>query len=99
MATRLTFLRNPDTIKEKITGGVTGRRGKGVIGMKQIKLRIYTDGKIDAETNGVKGKACLDYISILERLTGAVTVDSAFTQDYYERDNLLTDNVEAEVRL
>lgn len=67
--------------------------------MKQIKLRIYTDGKIDAETNGIKGKACLNYISILEQLTGAVTVDSAFTPEYKERDNLLETVVENEVKL
>ena len=55
--------------------------------MEQIKLRIYTDGKIEAETNGVKGKACLDYISILEKLTGATTVDSDFTAEYREAEN------------
>lgn len=65
--------------------------------MKQIKLRIYTDGKIDAETNGIKGKACLNYISILEQLTGAVTVDSAFTAEYKEQDNTLFGYTETEV--
>ena len=65
--------------------------------MKKIKLRIYTDGKIDAETQGIKGKACLDYIAILEQLTGATTVDSAFTAEYKENDNLLTGYAETEV--
>lgn len=67
--------------------------------MKQIKLRIYTDGKIGAETNGVKGKACLDYISILEQLTGAVTVDSAFTPEYRETPEVLTGTLETEVKV
>lgn len=65
--------------------------------MKNIKLRIYTDGKVEAETNGVKGKACLDYIAILERLTESTTVDSAFTSEYYENENLLSNTVENEV--
>jgi hypothetical protein len=52
--------------------------------MRQISLRIHTDGKIEAETHGVKGKACLDYIRIVEQLTGARTVDSGFTGEYYE---------------
>lgn len=65
--------------------------------MKKIKLRIYTDGKIDAETQGIKGKACLDYIAILEQLTGATTVDSDFTAEYKETDNLLTGYTETEV--
>ena len=54
--------------------------------MKQIKLRIYPTGKLEAETNGIKGKACLDYISILESLTGSATVDSDFTREYWETD-------------
>ena len=65
--------------------------------MKKIKLRIYTDGKIDAETQGIKGKACLDYIAILEQLTGATTLDSDFTAEYKETDNLLTGYTETEV--
>lgn len=55
--------------------------------MKQIKLRIYPTGKLEAETNGIKGKACLDYISILESLTGSATVDSDFTPEYWQSDN------------
>lgn len=52
--------------------------------MKQVQLRIYTDGKIEAETHGIKGKACLNYIKILEALTCARTTDSDFTDEYYE---------------
>lgn len=66
--------------------------------MKKIKLRIYTDGKVEAETNGVKGKACLDYISILESLTGATTVDSDFTAEYYETENRIDTTVLNEVK-
>lgn len=66
--------------------------------MKKIKLRIYSDGKVEAETNGIKGKACLDYISILERLTNSTTVDSAFTEEYRQTDNILEHVVENEVK-
>ena len=55
--------------------------------MKQIKLRIYPTGKLEAETNGIKGKACLDYISILEKLTASTTVDSDFTAEYWETED------------
>lgn len=66
--------------------------------MAQMTLRIFRDGKVMAETHGVKGKACLDYIRILEELTGSVAVDSAFTDDYKALDtNLLDfDHFEAE---
>ena len=55
--------------------------------MKQIKLRIYPTGKLEAETNGIKGKACLDYIAILEKLTASTTVDSDFTAEYWENED------------
>lgn len=57
--------------------------------MKQIQLRIYTDGKVQAETQGIKGKACLNYIAVLEQLTGAKTVDSDFTDEYTETEEIL----------
>lgn len=66
--------------------------------MKQITLRIMTDGKVEAETHGVKGKACLDYISIIEQLTGAHTVDSDFNAEYREPQVLLEAESETEVQ-
>lgn len=59
--------------------------------MKQIQLRIYADGKVQAETHGIKGKACLNYIAILEQLTKAKTVDSDFTAEYAETEEILTE--------
>ena len=53
---------------------------------KQIKIRVYPDGRIESETVGVKGKACLNYIKDIENLTGAKTVNSQFTQEYYETE-------------
>jgi len=60
---------------------------------KQIKVRVFPDGRIEAETVGVKGQACTDYIEILERLLDAETVDSSYTAEYYE-----TEQVEARQR-
>ncbi len=67
--------------------------------MQQITLRIYPDGKIEAETHGVKGKACLDYIKIIEQLTSARTVDSDYTGEYYETDVLQNNNAIEEVNV
>ena len=66
--------------------------------MKRIKLRIYPNGKVQAQTDGIKGKACLDYISIIEGLTGVRTVDSEFTAEYRETDELLVQQNDVEVR-
>ena len=65
--------------------------------MKQIKLRIYPTGKLEAETNGIKGKACLEYISVLESLTGSDTVDSDFTREYWETDTCVEHTAVTEV--
>lgn len=54
--------------------------------MKQIKIRIFPDGRVQAETNGIKGKACTDYIKILERLLESRTVESEYTEEYNQTE-------------
>ncbi|MFP3122594.1 DUF2997 domain-containing protein [Ectobacillus funiculus] len=53
---------------------------------KRIRIAISPDGKIAAETLGIKGKDCLPYIKMLEDLLNAEATDSAYTQDYYENE-------------
>lgn len=53
---------------------------------KQIKLRIYPDGIVQAEVEGIKGKKCTDYIKIIEGLLEAKVVDSEYTSEYYENE-------------
>jgi hypothetical protein len=53
---------------------------------KQIKLRIYPDGIVQAEVAGIKGKKCTEYIGIIEKLLDAKVVDSEYTSEYYERE-------------
>lgn len=53
---------------------------------KQIKIRIYPDGRIESETVNVKGKECLKHIKEIEQLTDASVVKSEFTKDYYQTD-------------
>ncbi len=54
--------------------------------MKRIIMKITPTGQIDARTSGIKGTACLSYVRILEQLTDAVSVDSAFTKEYLETE-------------
>ena len=56
---------------------------------KQIKIRIYPDGKIESQKDKIKGKSCLKYIQPLESLLEAKIVDSEFTHEYYEVNNLI----------
>ena len=51
---------------------------------KQIKIRVYPDGRIESETVGIKGKSCLNYIKEVEQLTGAKTVYSEFTEEFLQ---------------
>lgn len=52
---------------------------------EQLRIRIYPDGKIEAATAGIKGKACLSYVRVLERMLDAATVDSSYTEEYYQQ--------------
>lgn len=53
---------------------------------KQIKIRVYPDGRIESETIGIKGKSCLGYIKDIENLTGAKVVHSEFTEEYHQQE-------------
>ena len=51
---------------------------------KHIKIKLLPDGRIEALTHDIKGKACLDYLPLLEDVLEAKAVDSNFTSEYYE---------------
>lgn len=57
--------------------------------MKQIRIKISSNGSIEAETLGMKGKDCLKYLERIEQMANAVTVDSRFTEEYYQNQELL----------
>ena len=52
--------------------------------LEQLKIRIFPDGQIQAETSGIKGKACTDYVKVLEKLLIAKVVESTYTEEYYQ---------------
>ena len=55
---------------------------------KRIEIEIKNDGTISAETLGINGKKCIDYIEILEEILEAEAVDSDFKPEYYEKETL-----------
>lgn len=55
---------------------------------KQIRVQIFPDGQIKADVIGIKGKSCTDYIEILEQLLDAETIDSEYTEEYYETEQV-----------
>jgi hypothetical protein len=56
---------------------------------KKIKLQIFPDGQIKAEVMGAKGKGCMDYLEVLEQLLDAEIIDSEYTAEYYETEQVL----------
>jgi hypothetical protein len=48
----------------------------------RIVVTVRSDGTISAETQGIFGEECLDYIAVLEDILGARTVESAYTADW-----------------
>ncbi len=51
---------------------------------KEIKIRIYPDGRIVSETIGIKGKSCVNQMENIENITKAAIVNSEFTKEYNE---------------
>ncbi len=65
---------------------------------RRIAVTINRDGSIKAETLGITGKTCLDYVPLLEELLDAETVESAFTADYQAVDEHLPQKTGETVR-
>ena len=57
---------------------------------RRIAVTINRDGSIKAETLGILGKTCLDYVPLLEELLEAETVQSEFTADYRATEQQLS---------
>jgi hypothetical protein len=52
-----------------------------VTGQPRVVVTVNPDGSVSAETRGVLGEDCLDYVAVLEELLAARTVHSAYTAD------------------
>ncbi|MEN6293969.1 MAG: DUF2997 domain-containing protein [Methanobacterium sp.] len=64
---------------------------------KSIKIEIFSDGTIQAETQGIKGKKCTDYIKILEEILESKTTDSNYTPEYNEKENVRNRNIQKQM--
>ncbi|MCM1339199.1 MAG: DUF2997 domain-containing protein [Muribaculaceae bacterium] len=57
--------------------------------MGKMKIRLYPDGSIQMETEGIKGKKCADYAKVLEKLADAKVYSLERTEEYYQNELLL----------
>lgn len=49
---------------------------------KQLVITLHPNGTVGAETFGMTGDECLSYITALEDLLDATTVQSSYTADH-----------------
>ena len=66
---------------------------------KKWKIKLLPNGEIQMETQGVKGKKCLDYIDVLKKLVDVKITDTQLSQEYYETESEVTNADNAEIRL
>ena len=66
---------------------------------KKLKIRLLPNGEIQMETVGVKGKECLDYIKLLQKLVDVKITKTELKDEYYETDAEITNYETAEIRL
>jgi len=56
--------------------------------MGKMKIRLFPDGSIQMETEGIKGKRCADYAKVLTELSDAKIEHIEKTSEYYEQETL-----------
>lgn len=65
---------------------------------KKLKIKLLPSGEIQMETQGIKGKKCLDYIEVLKKLADVKITDTQLTQEYYENEIGLSEGERNELR-
>ncbi len=65
---------------------------------KKLKIKLLPNGEIQMETQGVKGKKCLDYIEVLKKRVDVKITDTQLSQEYYETESEVTNTENAEIR-
>lgn len=66
---------------------------------KKLKIKLLPSGEIQMETQGIKGKKCLDYIEVLKKLVDCKITDTELSQEYYEAESEISTENNAEIRL
>lgn len=62
--------------------------------MGKMKIRLFPDGTIQMETEGIKGKRCMDYAKVLAKLADAKISRIEKTDEYYQTEVLRLDETQ-----
>ena len=64
---------------------------------KKLKIKLLPNGEIQMETQGVKGKKCLDYIDVLKKLVDVKITETQLSQEYYETESEVTNTADVKI--
>ena len=62
--------------------------------MGKMKIRLFQDGTLQMETEGIKGKRCMDYAKVLAKLADAKISSIEKTDEYYQTEVLRLDETQ-----
>lgn len=62
--------------------------------MGKMKIRLFPDGTIQMETEGIKGKRCMEYAKVLAKLADAKISSIEKTDEYYQTEVLRLDETQ-----
>jgi hypothetical protein len=62
--------------------------------MGKMKIRLFPDGTIQMETEGIKGKRCTDYAKVLAKLADAKIYNIERTEEFYQQEILELDEMQ-----
>ncbi len=62
--------------------------------MGKMKIRLFPDGTIQMETEGIKAKRCMDYAKVLAKLADAKISSIEKTDEYYQTEVLRLDETQ-----
>jgi hypothetical protein len=63
----------------------------------EIEVEIGSNGDVKVHVKGVKGKACLDYVEIFQKILGPLK-EKSLTSEYYEAEVHTTGEIEGKVK-
>ena len=59
---------------------------------KKLKIKLLPNGEIIMETEGVKGKQCLEYVKKVAEMANGKITDTQLTDEYYETEERIQVN-------
>ncbi|OGL47335.1 MAG: hypothetical protein A2161_02965 [Candidatus Schekmanbacteria bacterium RBG_13_48_7] len=63
----------------------------------EIEVEINEKGEVQVHVKGIKGKKCMEYVEIFQKVLGIIK-DQKTTSEYYEQDVHVTGEIKGKVK-